>query len=237
MDLVELCHDISEYTSLLRNKEFFSENSTSRSSRSMNPFKTASNWTAPLGRNNYLDSYINKIEKELDVLVHDLNTSKVKQHDNLSSNQRRARHDMKRNNDIVMKPADKGGSIVIMNKDNYSGDNDPEPSRGVPRGDAAFGRKSSNPAQHTQLALWEAHNPPLRRPELPTQPCISGYVSLGRGRRGEPGARLLRVHRYHPRWIPSNHQHPMPASLPWVPRATFAALAAARMAPPSNPRG
>ena len=85
----------------------------------MNPFKTASNWTAPLGRNNNLDSYIHKIEKELDVLVHDLNTSNVKQHDNLSSNQCRALHDQKRNNDIVIKPADKGGSIVIMNKDNY----------------------------------------------------------------------------------------------------------------------
>ena len=30
LDLVELCHDIKEYTSLLRNKEFFSENSSSR---------------------------------------------------------------------------------------------------------------------------------------------------------------------------------------------------------------
>ena len=48
-----------------------------------------------------------------------LNTSKVKLHDNLSSNQRRALHDLKRNNDIVIKPADKGGSIVIMNTDNY----------------------------------------------------------------------------------------------------------------------
>ena len=85
----------------------------------MNPFKTASNWTAPPGGNDNLDSYIHKIEKELDVLVHDLNTSKVKLHDNLSSNQRRALYDMKRNNDIVIKPADKGGSIVIMNKDNY----------------------------------------------------------------------------------------------------------------------
>ena len=85
----------------------------------MNPFKTASIWTAPLGRNNNFDSYTHKIEKELDVLVHDLNTSKVKLHDNLSSNQRRALHDLKRNNDIVIKPADKGGSIVIMNKDNY----------------------------------------------------------------------------------------------------------------------
>ena len=85
----------------------------------MNPFKTASNWTAPLGRNDNLDSYIHKIENELDVLVHNLNTSKVNLHDNLSSNQRRALCDLKRNNDIVIKPADKGGSIVIMNKDNY----------------------------------------------------------------------------------------------------------------------
>ena len=119
LDLVELCNDINEYTSLLRNKEFFSENYSSRSNRSMNPFKTASNSTAPLGRNNNLDSYIHKIEKELDFLVHDLNSSKVKLHDNLSSNQRRALHDLKRNNDIVIKPSDKGGSIVIMNKDNY----------------------------------------------------------------------------------------------------------------------
>ena len=85
----------------------------------MNPFKTASNWTAPLGRNNNLDSYIHKIDKELDVLVHDLNTSKVKLHDNLSSNQCKALYDLKGNNDIVIKHADKGGSIVIMNKDNY----------------------------------------------------------------------------------------------------------------------
>ena len=43
----------------------------------------------------------------------------VKLHDNLSSTHRRALHDLKRSNDIVIKPADKGGSIVIMNKDNY----------------------------------------------------------------------------------------------------------------------
>ena len=85
----------------------------------MNPFKAASNWTAPPGCNNNLDSYIHKIEKELDVLVQDLNTSKVKLQDNLSSNQCRALYDLKRNNDIVIKPTDKGGSIVIMNKDNY----------------------------------------------------------------------------------------------------------------------
>ena len=85
----------------------------------MNPFKTASIWTPPPGRNNDLNSYIVKLEKELDVLVHDLNTSTIKLHDSLSSNQRKALHDLKGNNNIVIKPADKGGSIVIMNKDNY----------------------------------------------------------------------------------------------------------------------
>ena len=80
----------------------------------MNPLKTASNWTVPLGRNNNLDSYIHKIEKK-----HDLNTSRVKLQDNPSSNQRKALHDLKCNNNIVIKPADKGGSIVIMDKDNY----------------------------------------------------------------------------------------------------------------------
>ena len=72
----------------------------------MSPFKTASNWTQPLGRNNELDSYILKIEKKLDVLVHDLTTSTVKLHDNLSSNQRRALQDLKGNNNVVIKPAD-----------------------------------------------------------------------------------------------------------------------------------
>ena len=33
--------------------------------------------------------------------------------------QRTALHDLKGNNDIVIKPADKGGSIVVMDKDNY----------------------------------------------------------------------------------------------------------------------
>ena len=48
-----------------------------------------------------------------------MNTSTIKLHDNLSSNHRRAPHNLKGNNNIVIKPADKGGSIVIMDKENY----------------------------------------------------------------------------------------------------------------------
>ena len=79
----------------------------------MNTLKTASFWTPPPGRNNYLDSYILKI-------VHDvLNTSTIRLHDDLSSNQRRALNDLKGNNNIVIKSADKGNGIVVMDKDNY----------------------------------------------------------------------------------------------------------------------
>ena len=52
-------------------------------------------------------------------MVHDLNTSSVKLHDNISSSQRMDLHDLKGNNNIVIKPADKGGRIAIMNKGNY----------------------------------------------------------------------------------------------------------------------
>ena len=68
---------------------FYSENYSGISNRATNPFKTASKWTAPLGRNKDLESYIHKIEKELNVLVHDLNTSTAKLYDNRSSNQRK----------------------------------------------------------------------------------------------------------------------------------------------------
>ena len=50
----------------------------------------------------------------------------------------------------------------------------------------------------------------------PPRPASPATYPQGGGRRGEPGARLLRLHRYHPRWIRSNHLHPLPASLPWV---------------------
>ena len=57
---------------------------------------------------------------ELDVLVHNLSSTTIKLHNNLSSSQRMALHDLKGSNDIVIKPADRGGSIVIMDKDNYT---------------------------------------------------------------------------------------------------------------------
>ena len=119
-DLVELCHDINEYNSLLRNKEFFSsEDYFGISNRLRNPFKTDASWTPRPGRNYDLDSYIIKIKKKLDILVQDQNTSTINLHDNLSSNQRMALHHLKGNNDIVINPADKGDSIFVMDKDNY----------------------------------------------------------------------------------------------------------------------
>ena len=126
------------------------------------------------------------------------------------------------------------------------GDNDPEPSRGVLRGEAYFGRKSSNPAQHTQLAQLEAHNPPFLRPELPTPTYISSYFSLGRGTsrwtpgHSVPGAPAPSAINPIQSTAPNANVCSMGTATAWleinkrVPRATFAALAEAGMAPPSN---
>ena len=43
----------------------------------------------------------------------------MKRHDNLSSNHSKFMHDQKGNNSIVIILAAKGGSIAIMDKDNY----------------------------------------------------------------------------------------------------------------------
>ena len=138
--------------------------------------------------------------------------------------------------------------VVYLNNEEVRGDNDPEPSCGVPRGDAVFGRKSSNSAQHTQLAIWEAHNPPFRRPELQNPPCISGYFSLGWGTsrwtRGPsaPGAPVPSALDPIQSSAPNASVSSMGTATAWLeinkrlPMATFAALAEARMALPSNPR-
>ena len=74
-------------------------------------------WTLPEGRNQTLDLYIdcfrNKAQKELQKL------SKKKSTINLSDNEKLTIKTLRCNKTIVIKPADKGGAIVVMNEEDY----------------------------------------------------------------------------------------------------------------------
>ena len=77
----------------------------------------SSGWTPSSGQDPFLDTYrhsiINAYLKELEYPT----TSRRKK--NLPQKQVQAMRDLHNNNNIIIKPADKGGSIVIMNKADY----------------------------------------------------------------------------------------------------------------------
>lgn len=79
------------------------------------PFKTRSKFTPPPPDNSNLIEYISHI-------YHDLKTQHTTQtHNkhNISPTELHTINELKSNNDIIIKPADKGGAIVIWPKENY----------------------------------------------------------------------------------------------------------------------
>lgn len=69
----------------------------------------------PPNRNAFLDTYCRLIEADVKTLLK--NKRKYKLYNNLSKAERDALLDLKRNSDVVVHPADKGGAILL--KTNY----------------------------------------------------------------------------------------------------------------------
>ena len=76
--------------------------------------KKITGWTPPTGVNNNLDIYCGVLNEEIQNLQAD-----YKHNQNLSLKQRRALRELKKLDEIVIKPADKGGAIVIWSKRDY----------------------------------------------------------------------------------------------------------------------
>ena len=83
------------------------------------PFKTLkpspSNWTPPPGKFAALDYYISKCCREIKML--DLKQRVTKT--NLSPQEKEALFSLRQRNDVVVKPADKGGAVVVWTRDLY----------------------------------------------------------------------------------------------------------------------
>ncbi|XP_064468622.1 uncharacterized protein LOC135381512 [Ornithodoros turicata] len=72
-------------------------------------------WSPPEHRDRHLDDYIQAVQK--DILK--VTSKKGPPRHNLSSEERKALSDLEKRKDIVIKPADKGGVIVVMDTDAY----------------------------------------------------------------------------------------------------------------------
>ena len=106
----ELGRDVSEFIRRLRLKEFFHDKP---SGKEPNPFKNKSNWCPPKNRNFCIEQFIHKIEEE----VRNFRSKRVK--DNFTVDERRELKSLCKDNSIVIKPEDKGSSLMVQDKSNY----------------------------------------------------------------------------------------------------------------------
>ena len=105
----EVSADIYDFSQRMRWAEyFFDENSNNRTANEHDtPFHNKSTWNPPNDRERALNTF-------LDAVKLDITTTKPKPtQDNLTVTQRQAIGQLKQRQDIIIKPADKGSTIVM----------------------------------------------------------------------------------------------------------------------------
>ena len=104
----QLSNDIAEFHRKLKLKEYFYSNENTVQDDSL--VRNNSYFEPPRGRNNMLDEYIDLTK------VIPRNDTQRKKSFNITLNERFAIDSLAKDTSIVIKEADKGGGIVIMNK-------------------------------------------------------------------------------------------------------------------------
>lgn len=81
------------------------------------PFRPKSTFCPPKYRNASLDTYCRLVERDVTNII--TKSREYKVYNNLPKAQREALIELKKDTTIIIKPADKGGAICIMNRDDY----------------------------------------------------------------------------------------------------------------------
>ena len=112
-DKGKLVEDTKAFTRRMRLKSHFADRSDSRSQEKYPDFIPKSDWQPPKqGRD--LEAFVNRVESAVRSHI----PPKPK-HDNLSKSDRSALYNLQKREDIVIKPADKGSAVVVMDRDQY----------------------------------------------------------------------------------------------------------------------
>ena len=77
-------------------------------------FRKKSGWIPDRNRELAIEAYVESLEKEL--LSHDFDTAYQR---NLSKDEQTALENLRRYDDIIIKQADKGSAVVVMDKEAY----------------------------------------------------------------------------------------------------------------------
>lgn len=114
--------DLFKFFRNIRLREFFKENDKQvtecgdTDTTEKKVFKNKSTFVPPINRNNSIETYCRLVEQDVDKY---LKEKQRLQYKNLTKEERNALKDLKEDESIVIKSADKGGATVVMNKTDY----------------------------------------------------------------------------------------------------------------------
>nr|XP_054761537.1 ankyrin repeat, PH and SEC7 domain containing protein secG-like [Lytechinus pictus] len=111
VEQIALSQDLSTFYRRIRLKEFFLDEPPS----DPEPFYRKSTWTPPKNRVPSLETYIQAVSSQ----VCSTDTLYTRAHDNLPREERQALSSLKNRSDIIIKPADKGSAVVVMDRQQY----------------------------------------------------------------------------------------------------------------------
>ena len=114
----QLIRDTKEYTRRCRLLEYFSDTEPNSGPNIPAKLYVKSNWTPPSGRNAALDLYCDNFEKSVLLSNNTISQHKVK--DNLPALERKALYSLMNNPNLTIREADKGGSLVVMDTNQYN---------------------------------------------------------------------------------------------------------------------
>ena len=114
IDLGKLISDLKTWERRMRLKEYFySEENENNENTEDRRFKKKSTWTPKEGRDKWLDLYIQSVKDDI------INGLRRDFKMNVSKAEEKAMRDLLNNDNIVIRPADKGSGIVILDADQY----------------------------------------------------------------------------------------------------------------------
>ncbi|XP_061190029.1 uncharacterized protein LOC133197859 [Saccostrea echinata] len=112
-NLQELSKDIKEYTRKLRLAEYFHNDDEDENTSEGDLVRNKSNFNPKKGRNSLLDTVCNTLQNI------PLNNEKNNTRNNLRKEEEKAVQSLTNDSSIVIKEADKGGAVVVMNAEFY----------------------------------------------------------------------------------------------------------------------
>ena len=108
---VELSQDLTDYYRRIRLREFFLDAPPSEPE----PFRKKSTWVPPKNRVPAMETYVQVVSSQ----VNNSANSTRRTYDNLPREERQALNSLRTRTDIIIKPADKGSAVVVMDRQKY----------------------------------------------------------------------------------------------------------------------